>query len=220
MTHDLLLDAIVLDMDGTLTDTEETWDHIRRRLAAEDGVPWPPEATTAMMGMSTPEWSTYLSESVGLSGDPQTSARRTIDAMVAAYHEGLPLMPGAVAAIRRLAALAPLGLASSSPRVLIDAALEEMGVSDLFAATVSTEEVAAGKPAPDGYLEVCRRLGADPARCVAVEDSTNGIRSALAAGMRVIAVPPAFHPPAAELLAQVTVVERLDDITEELVATV
>lgn len=213
-------DAIVLDMDGTLTDTEETWDVVRRGLAARAGIPWPEEATTAMMGMSTREWSTYLVEHVRFPGTPEDAARDTIGGMVEAYHRGLPLMPGAVECVHRLAAAAPtpLGLASSSPRVLIDAALQEMGVTDLFGATVSTEEVAAGKPAPDGYLEAARLLGVDPARCLAVEDSSNGIRSALAAGMRVIAVPPAFHPPAPELLARCMVVASLDDITPELLA--
>ncbi len=209
--------ALVFDMDGTLTDSESWWDEVRRGLAAEDGVAWPPTATTDMMGMSTPEWATYLSGTVGLSSTPEQSARRTIDAMAARYRErGVPLLPGARDAVPRLAAALPLGLNSSSPRQLIDTVLSEMGWDDLFTATVSTEEVARGKPAPDGFLECARLLGADPARCVAVEDATNGLRSAMAAGMTTVAVPPHFHPPAADVLAACdAVVHSLDDLTLE-----
>ncbi|MFZ1384057.1 MAG: HAD family phosphatase, partial [Propionicimonas sp.] len=166
--------AVVFDMDGTLTDTEHIWDVVRRQLAASEGLSWPEEATTAMMGMSTQQWSTYLSEVVGLSGTPQEAAERTIDGMQVAYRSGIELLPGAREAVRRMAGHWPLGLASSSPRVLIDAALEFMGVSDLFVATLSTEELGgAGKPAPDVYLEVCRRLGVDAGRALAVEDAPN-----------------------------------------------
>ena len=194
--------AVVFDLDGTLTDSEGEWDVIRRRLAAEDGVPWPEASTTAMMGMSTPEWSAHLVEVVGLRGTPADAARRTIDAMAAAYTEGrVPVLPGAPDAVRRMAAIAPLAVASSSPKVLIDRGLDLLGVADLVPVRVSTEEVARGKPHPDGYLEACRLLGADPADCVAIEDAPNGIRSAHAAGLKVVAIPPHFHPPSAEVLA-------------------
>lgn len=187
-------DAFIFDMDGILTDTEVIWDEIRRGLAREDGCDWPDDATTAMMGMSTPEWAAFMSQTVGLRGDADDAARRVISAMQERYHRHLPLLPGAVEAIRRMAQLHPLGLASSSPRILIDAALATMGVTDIFAATVSTEEVARGKPAPDGYQRVCQLLGVNPSRAVCVEDSSNGVRSAAAAGMTVIAIPQQFHP--------------------------
>ena len=112
----------------------------------------------------------------------------------------------------------PVAIASSSPRVLIDAAVEALGIGDLLQATVSTEEVERGKPAPDGYLRACELLGVAPGEAVAVEDAPNGIRSALAAGMAVVAVPPHFHPPSAELLAEATVVESLDQLTLDVVA--
>lgn len=209
--------ALVFDMDGTLTDSESWWDEVRRGLAAEDGVPWPATATTDMMGMSTPEWATYLSQTVGLASTPEESARRTIDAMAARYRErGVPVLPGARDVVPRVAAVLPLGLNSSSPRQLIDTVLGEMGWDDLFAATVSTEEVARGKPAPDGFLECARRLGVDPAGCVAVEDATNGLRSAMAAGMTTVAVPPHFHPPAPDVLARCdAVIGSLDELTVE-----
>lgn len=211
--------AIVFDMDGTLTDSEETWDVVRRGLAEADGVPWPDGATQAMMGMSTLEWATHLADAVGVSGTPEQIATRTIDGMRGAYADGrITILHGAVDAVRRMAEVAPLGIASSSPRALIEAGLDLLGIRDLVAVTVSTEEVRRGKPHPDGYLAACEQLGADPATAAAIEDSTNGLASALAAGMKVIAVPPRFHPPAEELLARThAVIGDLDALTADLV---
>ncbi|WP_040162131.1 HAD family hydrolase [Nigerium massiliense] len=211
--------AVVFDLDGTLIDSEQTWDEVRRGLAAEDGVPWPDEATTAMMGMSTQEWSTYLSETVGLTSDPDQSARRVIDALLDRYRHGrIEVLPGAADAVRRLAAEFPLGVASSSARVLIEAGLDAIGVRDAVSVVVSTEEVANGKPEPDGYLEACRQLGVDPAASVAVEDSGNGAKSALAAGMKTVVIPPAFHPPSDDILQRCdAVLDGLADLTPDLV---
>lgn len=210
--------AIVFDMDGVLTDTEVIWDQVRRGLAADEGRDWPAEATTAMMGMSTPEWSRYLVESVGLSGTPEQVANRTIDAMALRYAVHLPTLPGAVEAVRRLSEHWTLGLASSSPRRLIDSSLAALGLTENFRATVSTEEVPRGKPAPDGYLRACELLGVDPAASVAIEDSSNGLRAAAAAGMAIVAVPRPEFPPAADALAVADiVVEGLDEVTVELV---
>lgn len=212
------IEAVVFDMDGVLTDTETIWDEVRRDLAAEDGLAWPDGATEAMMGMSTSEWSQFLAETVGLRGDAPALARRTIDAMAARYRDHLPLMPGAVEAVERLATRFVLGLASSSPRRLIDTVLTELGITHHFRATVSTEEVRAGKPAPDGYARVCQLLGVDPARAVAIEDSSNGLRSAAAAGMGVIAIPHEAFPPAPDALALAAVrVRSLEEVTVELV---
>ncbi len=211
--------AVVFDLDGTLTDTETVWDAVRRGLAADEGLPWPDGASTQMMGMSTQQWSSFLVEEVGLSGTPAEAAARTIAGMRDHYRAGVTLLPGAPAVVHRLGAVWPLGVASSSPRVLIDTALEVMGVADLVSATVSTEELGHGKPAPDVYQEVCRQLGTEPGDTVAIEDSPNGIRSALAAGLKVIVVPPAFHPPGPDELALADlVVDSLDDITVEVVA--
>ena len=213
-------EAIVFDMDGTLTDTEATWDVVRRGLAEEAGLSWPDGATQAMMGMSTGEWSAFLSNEVGLPYPPAESARRTIEAMAAHHRRGIALLPGAVESVRRMAEVYPVAIASSSPRLLIDAAVEFLGIGDVLAATVSTEEVERGKPAPDGYLRACELLGVSPTRSVAVEDAPNGIKSALAAGMAVIAVPPHFHPPSPELLARTTVLGNLDELTHDLVARI
>ncbi len=211
--------AVVFDMDGTLTDSEEEWDVVRRGLAAEDGVAWPEDATKAMMGMSTPEWSAHLVETVGLRGTPDEAAERTISGMADAYRAGrIPKLPGAADAVRRMAEIAPLAVASSSPRTLIEEGLGLLGVRELVGVIVSTEEVARGKPHPDGFLAACAQLGVDPATTVAVEDSTNGVASALAAGMKVVVVPPRFHPPAPDVLARAdAAIDDLDALTVDLV---
>jgi HAD superfamily hydrolase (TIGR01509 family) len=139
--------------------------------------------------------------------------------MLAAYREHLPLVPGAAEAVERLAAHWPLGLASSSNRPLIAEVLDLAGLTRLFRATVSSEEVARGKPAPDVYFEAARRLGVAPERCAAIEDSHAGIRSAHAAGMRVVAIPNASYPPDEKALVLADVVLRsLDDLTPEVVS--
>ncbi len=211
--------AVVFDLDGVLLDSEQVWDEVRRGLAADAGRPWPAEATRAMQGMSTAEWSGYLTEVVGVPGSPEQAAAAVIDRVQAGYRDHLPLLPGAVGAVSRLAARWPLGLASSSPRRLIDAVLDATGLAESFRASVSTEEVAAGKPSPAVYLEAARRLGVDPRRAVAVEDSSNGLRSAAAAALTVIAVPNPHFPPAADALAlAAAIVPSLDELTAELVA--
>src|SRR2546423_3569659 len=156
--------AVVFDLDGVLIDSEQLWDVVRRGLADEAGRPWPAEATRAMQGMSTAEWSAYLTDAVGIPGEPQEVAVTVIDRMAACYDVRLPLLPGAVKVVERLARRWPLGLASSSPRRLIDTVLAAAGLAQRFQVSVSTEEVAAGKPSPAVYQTVVQRLGVDPAR--------------------------------------------------------
>jgi beta-phosphoglucomutase-like phosphatase (HAD superfamily) len=212
----------VFDLDGVLIDSEELWDEVRRDLAAEAGRPWPAEATLAMQGMSTAEWSRYLCDTVGVPGPPEVVATVVIDRMAARYERNLPLLPGAAGpdgVVARFSAHWPLGLASSSPRRLIDVVLAAAGLDGDFAVTVSTEEVAAGKPAPDVYLTAAHRLGVRPAEALAVEDSTNGLRAAAAAGCMVVAVPrPAFPPAQDALELAAATVKHLDDLTTDLVA--
>lgn len=210
-------EAIVFDLDGTLTDTEALWDNVRRGLAEDAGLAWPEGATQAMMGMSTQEWATYLSEEVGLPYSPEEAAERTIATLTERYRGGIPLLPGGIESVRRMGERYRIGIASSSPRRLIDAFVAVMGLGDVVSVCVSTEEVGRGKPAPDGFLRACELLGVDPAKSIAVEDSTNGINSALNAGMTVVTVPPHFHPPAGDVLARTTVLESLDELTFELV---
>jgi HAD superfamily hydrolase (TIGR01509 family) len=215
-----VIEAVVFDMDGVLIESEEIWDAVRQAYVAEQGGHYSEEIQRAIMGMSSPEWSRHLHEAAGVPADPQAINDEVVRRMLAAFHERLPLVDGAVEAVRRLAARFPLAVASSSNRPLIDTVLDVAGISGCFRATVSSEEVPHGKPAPDVYLEAARRLGVPPAGCAAVEDSHNGIRSARAAGMYVIAIPNASYPPDAEALAQADVVIRsLDELTPELIAS-
>ena len=210
------VEACVFDLDGVLVDSEPVWEEVRRAYVADHGGTWQPDTQTRLMGMSTAEWASYLHE-LGVQQTPDEIARGVIDEMAARYRDGVPLMPKAVETVRRLSETVTLGLASSSPRRLIDVVLDTAGLTECFAATVSTEEVERGKPAPDGYLEAARRLGADPRGCVAVEDSSNGLRSAYAAGMHVIAVPHPRYPPAPDALALAwRVLPSLDALTPEL----
>jgi len=209
-----VIEAVVFDMDGVLVDTEQVWDDVREQLVRERGGRWHERAQADMMGMSSVEWSRYLHDELGLEESPQELNDEVVRRMLARYREELPLVDGAVAAVERLAAELPLALASSSNRPLIDAVLETAGIAERFAATVSSEEVARGKPAPDVFLEAARRLEVTPERCAAVEDSANGLRSARAAGMRVLALPNAHYPPAADALALADVVlGSLDELT-------
>jgi beta-phosphoglucomutase-like phosphatase (HAD superfamily) len=211
--------AVVFDMDGILIESEPIWDIVRRRMAAEDGLSWPDSSTPIMMGLSTQEWAEHMTNVIGFSGSWEGVAQRTIDGVAGEYASGgLPVLPGAVEAVRRMAGLAPTAIASSSPRRLIDLVVARLNLGDLLTATVSTEEVSRGKPFPDGYLRACELLDVEPSRSVAVEDSTNGVRSAHSAGLAVVCVPPGFHPPAADTLRLCSaVLETLDDLTVDLV---
>ena len=210
--------AIIFDLDGVLLDSEQRWNEAKEALVREAGGTWLEEAPTVMMGMSSPEWSAYLRDDLGVQRDLDAINADVVRRMHESYEAGLPLLPGALETVRALAARWPLGLASSSNREIIDVFLERSGVGDLFGATVSSEEVARGKPAPDVYLETARRLDVDPRTCVAIEDSANGLRAAHAAGMPVIAAPNPHYPPGDDALAvAAAVVDGVGDITPELV---
>jgi len=204
--------AVVFDLDGVLVDSESVWDEVRKRFTEENGGHWHEGAQRDMMGMSSVEWSRYVRHRLGVQMEPERISAKVSDRVAELYRERLPLLPGAVEAIRALAAKWPLGLASSSNRHVIDLVLEEAGIADAFRATVSSEEVGAGKPAPDVYLAAAERLHVEPSACVAIEDSTNGIRSAHAAGMAVIAVPNPDFPPDPEALELADA--SLDSLTE------
>jgi HAD superfamily hydrolase (TIGR01509 family) len=213
-----VIEAVIFDLDGVLLDSEQVWDEAREQLAKERGGRWRENAQRDMMGMSSPEWSRYMHDVIGLPEPPEEISREVVERMAKLYREHLPVIPGAREAVERLAARWPLGLASSSNRELIDLALELLGVQQLFKATVSSEEVARGKPAPDVYLEAARRLGVAPTHAAAIEDSENGIRAAKGAGMRVIAIPNQQFPPAEDALTQADVLLRsLDELTPKVV---
>lgn len=212
-----VIDAVVFDLDGVLLQSEEVWDAVRKRYVREHGGRYDEEVQRAMMGMSAPEWSRYLSEEAGVREKPEGINRDVVELMLEAYRSELPLLPGAVEAVRRAGEAFPLGLASSSNRAIFEEVLRLAGIEQCFRATVSSEEVERGKPAPDVYLEAARRLGAPPERCAAVEDSHAGIRSAKAARLRVVALPNASYPPDEEALRLAdAVVGSLDELTVDV----
>jgi HAD superfamily hydrolase (TIGR01509 family) len=211
-------EAVAFDLDGVLVDSEQVWDEVREQLARETGGRWHPGAQREMMGMSSTEWSRYMSDELGVPLSPQEVSAEVVRRVEERYRCELPLLPGAVEAVRRIGDRWPLGLASSSNRPIIDLVLELAGIAELFEVTVSSEEVDRGKPAPDVYLEATRRLRVDGRRSAAVEDSTNGLLAARAAGLGVVAIPNRAFPPDPEALAATDVVlESLDDLSPEVI---
>jgi HAD superfamily hydrolase (TIGR01509 family) len=213
-----MIEAVVFDLDGVILASEEIWDDVREGFVRERGGRYDMQAQREMMGMSSLEWSRYIHEQLGVADPPEEINAEVVRRMIARYEEQLPLIPGAREAVERLARHFALAVASSSNRPLIDRVLELSGLAPFFQATVSSEEVPRGKPAPDVYLEAAARLAVDPVRCAAVEDSHNGIRSGKAAGMRVLAVPNPSYPPDDAALAEADVVlPSLDALTPAVV---
>lgn len=214
-----MIAAVVFDLDGVLVDSEPIWERVRRQFVTEHGGRWLPDAQQRLMGMSTAEWAAYLSGDLGVRLSPQEVAVEVIERMRASYRDHVPLIAGAAECVQRLAARWPLAVASSSPPSLIDVVLDSAGLRASFLAALSTEQVARGKPAPDIYLAAAARLAVEPERCVAVEDSTNGLLSAAAAGLVVVAVPQPGYPPApAALAGSRLVIANLDELTPERLA--
>jgi HAD superfamily hydrolase (TIGR01509 family) len=201
-----LVEAVIFDLDGVLIDSEPVWEQVRRDYVLERGGRWPEDAQAHLLGMSTAEWARYLSADLGVNLPPDTVANEVIDQMAGRYADSLPLMPGAGDTLRRLHGTLRLALASSSPRRLIDSVLATAGWRDLFEATVATDEAGRGKPAPDVYLSAAGLLDVPPSACAAVEDSSNGLRSAAAAGTFVIAIPHPRYPPAPDAISLAEVV--------------
>lgn len=211
--------AIVFDLDGVLIDSEPIWEDVRRSFVAERGGRWPPDAQTRLLGMSTGEWATYLSEEMHVGLSAEQVAEAVIDRMAAQYESNLPVVPTAGAVLHELAGHWRLGLASSSPTRLIDVVLTTTRWKELFAVTVSTEQVARGKPAPDVYRAAADQLAMPPSSCAAVEDSSNGMLSAAAAGLTLIAVPNRRYPPSAAALSHASlVIDDLAELTPDAVA--
>jgi HAD superfamily hydrolase (TIGR01509 family) len=215
------IEAVIFDLDGVLVDSEHVWDEARRALTDKMDARWPEGATQAMMGMSSIEWSRYIHDAIGLPLEPAEISRLVVARMEDLYRQGLPLIPGAQAAVQKMAARWRLGLASSSNRELIDLVLDLAELRDEFQVTVSSEEVERGKPSPDVYLEAAHMLGVPPDRCIAIEDSGNGIRSGKAAGMLVIAIPNLTFPPEPDSLALADrVLGSLKELSPELIESV
>lgn len=212
------IEAVVFDLDGVIVDSEHVWDEVREQLAHERGGRWHDRAQVDMMGMSSTEWSCYMHDVIGLPEPPAEISDEVVRQMLARYEEHLPLIDGAADAVQRLAGRFRLAVASSANRPLIDAALTKSGLARHFEQTVSSEEVARGKPAPDVFLEAARRLEVAPGSCAAIEDSANGICAAHAAGMRVLAIPNPHYPPADAVLTLADVVlASLDELVPEIV---
>ena len=212
--------AVAFDLDGVLIESEQVWDTAREELVRERGGSWHDRATRDMMGMSSKEWSRYLRDRLGVPMDQDEINADVVRRVAAAYEDHLPLLPHAVETVRQLAGRWALGVASSSNRPIIELVLDRSGLAGCFAAVVSSEEVEHGKPAPDVYLAVATQLDVEPSDCVAIEDSTNGIKAALAAGMGTIAVPNRQFAPDEEVLARANeVVPSLAEVTPDLVAS-
>ncbi|AIG81144.1 HAD family hydrolase [Amycolatopsis japonica] len=208
------MEAVIFDLDGVLVDSEKMWDEVRRAVVHEFHGTWREESTRAMQGMSTPEWAAYLAHDLGVQLRPSDVAQLVIDRMARRYAEKPPIIPGAPGVVREVAKHWPVAIASSSPPLLIKAFLD---ITRLPVPTaVSSEQVGAGKPAPDVYLKAAELLGAEPKNCAAVEDTTNGLRAALAAGMAVYAVPNPHFPPDPAVLEQTTVVPVITDLPSAL----
>lgn len=215
-----MIEAVIFDLDGVLIDSEPVWEEVRRQVVAEHGGQWAADTQQRLMGMSTGEWARYLSGELGVQLPPGEVAELVISQMRDRYREHLPLLPGATAAVRQASAHWTLGLASSAPLALIHTVLNASALHSYFAAAMSTEQVKAGKPAPDIYLAVASRFGVEPSDTAAVEDSSNGLRSAAAAGLHVIAIPRPEFPPAPDALAATSLVlPDLDALTVDTVAS-
>lgn len=210
--------AVAFDLDGVLIQSEQTWDDARRAVVRDAGGHWDASATRDMMGMSAPEWSSYMHDTLAVPLSAADIAQRVVRRVLDAYARALPALPGAAAAVSRLAARWPLALASSSNRVVIEAALQSLHLEQTFRVVVSSEEVPHGKPAPDVYLAAAHELGVRADQMVAVEDSANGIRSAVSAGMHVVAIPNTEFPPPASVLSTASVVlASLEELTVTVV---
>ncbi len=209
---------MIFDLDGVLMDSEQLWNAAKRAFVRDAGGRWREDAPRAMMGMNSPEWSAYIRVQLGVDLPVEEINRDVVRRLEACFRARLPVLPGAVEAVRALHGRWALGLASSSNREIIDLVLDLAGLADRFVVTVSSEEVARGKPEPDVYLEAAGLVGVEPDRCVAVEDSSNGVRAAVAAGMAVIAVPNQHYPPDRDALAlAAAIVGTTGEVRPELV---
>lgn len=215
-------DAVLFDLDGVLVDTEPWWDGVRREFATTLGLAWALDDTRALMGANTAGWSRIMRERLGPTAGTADEIRDVIvGAMAARYRTWpAPVMDGAPALVRRIAATRPVAIASSSPPVLIRAAVDALGLHDALGATASSDEVVHGKPAPDVYLLAAARVGVDPERCLVVEDSVHGVSSGKAAGMTTVLVPNPSVPPLPEAYEIADVVlARLTDLDPDTLET-
>lgn len=194
--------GVVFDMDGVIVDSEHLWEESWTASCARRGVAWSARDTSSVQGMSAPEWAGYVAGKLGDAALADTVRDECVGHVVKAVHDGqAPLLDGARELVVKTAALTPIAMASSAARPVIDAVLDRSALAARFGATVSSEEVARGKPSPDVYTEAANRVHIEPSNGIAVEDSSNGIRAAHAAGLHVVAIPNRSYPPVADALA-------------------
>jgi beta-phosphoglucomutase-like phosphatase (HAD superfamily) len=192
----MAIEAVIFDLDGVIVDSEIWWHEARAAWAAERGLTWSHEDSSAVMGANSRGWARIMRERMGLPESDEAAIEAAVVGRVTdRYRQGAPGIEGAVEAVRRIAAGWPVAVASSAHRDVIDAALAATRLREVIPIVVSSDEVAHGKPAPDVYLEAARRLGKRPAACLVVEDSRNGVLAGVAAGMTVVLVPNASVPP-------------------------
>jgi HAD superfamily hydrolase (TIGR01509 family) len=179
----------LFDLDGLLIDSEPVWYEVEYAAVERLGGQWGPEHQAACIGGTIDQTCAYILELTGAPADAAELQHDVLAAMAERFRAALPVRRGALELLDALVAHEiPIGLVTSSYRVLVDAALAVLG-ADRFAVTVSGEDVRNGKPDPEPYMLACARLGVEPARTVVLEDSPHGVASAEAAGCRVVAVP-------------------------------
>ena len=207
---------MIFDVDGLLVESEEYWNRARRDYVAAYGRVWTDADQRNVMGLNSVEWAHYIRTHFDVDVPDEELIADVKERLLGLYREHVPVLPGAVEAVRMLAPLYPLGVASSSPRTIIEAVLVSLGIRALFAAVVSSDEVTRGKPSPDVYLEAARQLGVDPLQVAVFEDSLNGVRAAKAAGMMVIGVPNRQFGAPGDAAAADVVLPSLEDFRPDL----
>jgi HAD superfamily hydrolase (TIGR01509 family) len=212
------VEAVIFDMDGVIVESEALWDKAREDLVKETGGRWGANAQEAMMGMASHEWSVYVRDELQVPMTAEEISRDVVGRLEDLYRKDLPLIEGSAEAVHAAAEFWPVAIASSSNRELIDLIAELAGIHKVLKTTVSSEEAGRGKPSPDVFLLAAEQLGVDPENCVVIEDSANGIRAGVAAGMKVIAVPNRDFPPSQDALDLATLV--IDRVTELTNATI
>ncbi len=219
MSH---IQAVVFDMDGILIDSEVLWRLTREEFAADHGMTWSAEDQESTMGCNTRTWSRIMVERLDLRAklgmDEAAIAREIKTRLLAKYRAHLPEREGAMAAVRLAATKYKVALASGSPNELAGHVMKATGLDQVFLACTYGDDVAHGKPAPDIYLDVLKKIGVSPDRAVGIEDSGNGIRSLHAAGMGIVAAPGPEFPLGADVLALADVrITEMTDFTLDLV---
>ena len=195
------IEAVIFDMDGVIVDSEEYWWQSRVEFAEKRGLTWSFDDQRSAMGRSTIEWARVMQERLALDMPLEAIMREVIAGINARLEARLPVLPGAVEAVQASAAAYPVALASGSPTSVIREVMKLTGLDQVFRFTVFGDDMQNGKPDPEIYLTTAQKLGVDPARCLGIEDSGNGLRALKAAGMYAIAVPSPGFPLSDDLLA-------------------